>query len=137
MKRTRLKRKSKTPEAKLKERLWELCKLIIRAKYPNTCYTCGQTGLVGPNWQTGHLWPKATLGAHLKHDIRVLRPQCWRCNINLGGNGAIFYANMVKELGQEEMNRLVDEKKILIKADKLFYENQIKEYEDYLKRLVS
>lgn len=74
------------------------------------------------------MWPKASLGAHLKHDLRILRPQCYHCNINLGGMGAAFYARMLAENGKKYMEALVKEKQITIQADVLWYQNKLEEY---------
>lgn len=82
---------------KLKEELWELCKRIIRAKYPNVCYTCGKEGLVGSDWQTGHGKPNGALQLWFKFDLRNLRPQCIHCNKNLGGCTDIFIAKLERE----------------------------------------
>lgn len=128
MKRTKLRRKSKSPIAKLQRELWELCKQITRRDYGNVCYTCGKTGLEGSGWHTGHMWAKASLGAHLKYDLRVLRPQCYHCNINLGGMGADFYTKMVEDMGKKYMKDLEKERQIIIKADETFYKNKIEEY---------
>lgn len=114
-----------------------MCKAIIRARYPNVCYTCGQTGLSGANHQTGHMWAKASLGAHLKHDLRVLRPQCFRCNIHLGGRGADFYAKMVAENGQAYMDSLSKERQIVVKADADFYLQKIHEYQTILAKEIT
>ena len=71
---------------------------------------------MGGNWQTGHLWAKASLGAYLKYDLRVLRPQCYHCNINLGGLGAEFYRRMFILEGQEYMENLVKDRQVSVKA---------------------
>lgn len=131
-------KKKKKPKVKqvrqrtLENKLWALCKIIIRKRYGNTCYTCGADNLVGSNWHTGHMWPKATLGAMLKYDLRVLRPQCYRCNILYGGMGAVFYAKMLAEIGQKEMDELMKQKKIIVKASD-FYQIVIPEYEKIAK----
>ena len=67
--------------------------------------------------------------------MRVLRWQCFRCNINFGGQGAIFYARMLKEIGKKKMDALVSEKQILVKADAIFFEKKIEEYAKKLKEL--
>lgn len=121
-------RKKSTPEALLKKKLWELCKQIIREAYGNTCYTCDKEGLRGSDWHTGHFIPSSTCGAYLRYDLRNLRPQCYHCNINLGGNGAVFYRNLVDDVGQAEVDQLFEDKKILIKADRAFYEERIQQY---------
>ena len=110
MKRGKLKKESKQKISLLQKKVWAECKRIIRGAYGNTCYTCGATGLVGSNWHTGHLIPKSTLGANLKYDLRVLRPQCANCNIWGGGRGADFVRNMIMREGQEFVDRIFQER---------------------------
>lgn len=116
MKRTRLKKVSKQSISLLQRKLWLECKRIIREQFGNTCYTCQRKGLEASNWHTGHLYPKASVGAYLKYDLRILRPQCYHCNINLGGNGATFYQNMLKIEGKDYMDRIEKDKQVSIKA---------------------
>ena len=112
----RLKKQSKQKISVLQRKLWDECKRIIRTRHGNVCYTCGATGLAGPNWHTGHLYPKASVGAYLKYDLRILRPQCYHCNINLGGNGAVYYRKMESEFGREYMDQLEGDKQVIVKA---------------------
>ena len=129
MKKTPLKRKSRTVEAKLRDRLWELAKLIIRKRYGNTCYTCGRTKLEGSNWHTGHFIPDAVGGAFLRYNLQNLRPQCYNCNINLGGNGGEFYRRLVEEEGQLYVDNLFQLKNtMIIKADKMWLDGMINLY---------
>ncbi len=116
MKRTPLKRKSKSDITKIQDKIWELCKKITRHRYGNTCYTCGKTGLEGSNQHTGHLYPKAALGAYLKYDLRVLRIQCYHCNVNLGGNGAVYLENILRDEGAEYIEQIRKDKQVLVKA---------------------
>lgn len=134
MRRTALKRKSKTDIAKQKDKLWELCKEFIRGRDGNVCVSCGKTGLAGSGWHTGHLIPKAACVAYLKYDKRNLYSQCYYCNINLGGNGAELSRAVALRHGQDFLDQLFDDKKIMVKADKFFYEERIKEYEELLGR---
>lgn len=130
----KLKKKSKQSISKIQRDLWELCKQIIRKKYGNVCYTCGASGLVGGNWHTGHLMAKASLGAYLKYDLRVLRPQCYKCNIHHGGAGAEFYRKMTVEIGPTAMDELIRDRQVSVKA----YDHYIKligEYTEVLKSL--
>ncbi len=124
LKRGTLKKQGKTPISKIQRDLWVLCRTITRARYGNTCYTCGKTGLIGGNWQTGHMWAKASVGACLKYDLRILRPQCYFCNINLGGRGADFYVKMLKEVGAVAISQLNFDRQQTVKA-----------YDHYLKLL--
>lgn len=116
MKRTKLKRKSKSPIVKIQDEIWQECRRITLAKYGDTCFTCGKQNLEGSNRQLGHFIPKASCGAFLKYDLRNLRIQCMHCNINLGGNGAEYYRRMVAEIGQEEVDKIFQDKNITVKA---------------------
>lgn len=133
---SKLKKQSKQKISTLQRKLWELCKNIIRLKYGNTCYTCYKTGLSGGNWQTGHMWAKASVGAYLKYDLRILRPQCYHCNINLGGRGADFYARMLRELGEEGMAQLQKDRQRVINAYD-HYNYLLGIYSKYLEELSS
>lgn len=120
MKKTPLKRKSKSAIVKIQDQIWQECRRIIFAKYGNTCYTCGKQNLEGSNKQLGHFIPKASCGAYLKYDLRNLRPQCFHCNLNLGGNGAEFYRRMVAEIGQEEVDNIFKDKHNLVRASDFY-----------------
>lgn len=97
---------AKSALKKLEEKLWDLCRKIIFKIYGRTCYTCGQTNLEGRNLQCGHYFPKGALGAKMKYDIRILRPQCFNCNINYGGMGGVFRERMAEEIGRDEEKKL-------------------------------
>lgn len=116
MKRSPLKKQSKTKVSLIQKQIWELCKQITRNKYGNVCYTCGAQGLTASNWHTGHMWAKASLGAYLKYDLRILRPQCYKCNIHHGGMGAEFYRRMLKECGSQYMEDLEKDRQKSVKA---------------------
>lgn len=122
-----MRKKSKEPISRLQRKLWELCKQITRKRYTNTCFTCRKTGLSGSNLQTGHMWSKASLGAYLKYDLRILRPQCSICNLFQGGRGADFYKRMLQEIGQEEMEKLEKDRQVTVKA----YDHYIKLLSEY------
>ena len=116
MKRTALKKQSKQPISKIQRLLWEECRRIIKQRYGNVCYTCGATNLTSSNWQIGHLFAKASLGAFLKYDLRVLRPQCFRCNIHFGGAGATFIENMRKRDGDSYVDAILLDRQKTVKA---------------------
>lgn len=127
LKRTRIKKESKQSISKLQRDLWQECKRIIRQKYGNVCYTCGAIGLIASNWHTGHLLSKASLGAYLKYDLRVLRPQCYKCNIHYGGYGAIFIQLMREREGDEYVNQILKDRQVIVKA----YDHYQKKLEEY------
>lgn len=129
MKRTVLKKKSKASISLIQRKIWEECRRIVRAKHPPVCYTCGQAGLSGSNLQTGHMWAKASVGAFLKYDLRILRPQCFRCNIHQGGRGADFYKKMLLEIGPQKMEKLERDRQKIVKA----YDHYLLVLEEYKK----
>lgn len=94
---TKKKTRKRTERQKAEDQIWELCKKIIRKKYPNNCYTCSSQGLEGMNWQTGHGKPKGALPLRFKYDLRNLKPQCMHDNYNLGGCSDIFIAKLERE----------------------------------------
>lgn len=131
MKRTPLRRRSKTPLAKLKAALWEECRRITKTRHGNTCYTCGRTGLEGSNWQTGHYISSSICSVHLRYHLDNLRPQCYNCNINKSGNWIAFEAHLIVDKGRDfpeqlkQLNRETTGKQY----DILWYEEKLKEYQ--------
>lgn len=67
-------------------------------------------------------------GAYLRYDLRNLRPQCYRCNIDLSGNGAIFYRLMVEREGQEYVDELFRDKQKVVRANLGFYLEMVDRY---------
>lgn len=127
------KRKIKTPIQKIKEKLWDECKRLIRLKYQNTdgtwdCFTCHKNINVLSDAHTAHFIPSSTCGALLRYDLRNLRVCCYNCNINLGGNGAVFYQQLVLIEGQKYVDDIFADKNKSIKADLQFYEQKLNEY---------
>ena len=70
---------------------------------------------------------KQSLGAYLKYDLRLLRLQCYNCNINLGGMGAIFIERMRKIEGDEYVDKILKDRQISVKA----YDHYLKILEEY------
>jgi hypothetical protein len=85
--------------------------------------------LVGSSWQTGHFIPSSVGGAFLRYELRNLRPQCYRCNIDLSGNGAMFYKLLVEREGQAYVDQLFLDKQKTTKADKIWLQSIIDKYE--------
>lgn len=93
----------------LKKKLWKLTSEFVRRRGVDhngnaECVTCGLVR----HWkclQAGHFIPKAR-GLSVYFDLMNLAPQCYRCNINLGGNGPNFYAWMLAERGQSVIDDL-------------------------------
>ena len=116
MKRTKLRRKSKSDIRKIQDELWQLCRKITFNDYSNECYTCGKKNLIGRDLQCGHFIPSSIAGAYLRYDLRNLRPQCAKCNISEGGNGAEFYRKMLIREGATFVDELMKDRNKSVKA---------------------
>lgn len=139
LKRSRLRRVGKTPLAKAKAELWQLCRKIAyeRDKVDGGdiyCYTCGCGPLVGSNKQLGHFIPKSVCSAPMKYDLGNLRYQCFRCNINLSGNWPAFEAHLMTEKGRDFPDKLKKRNQELSGGDYklIWYEEQIINYKKLL-----
>ena len=119
----------KVPITRLKKKLWELCKQIVRKRDGPVCFICGKRGLEGSGWHTGHLNPSSVCGLYLRYDLRNLGSSCYNCNINLGGNGAAFLRAVEQFYGTAFTEQLFKDKQVILKADARFFEKKIQEYE--------
>lgn len=67
--------------------------------------TCGST----KHWkelQAGHFIPKKK-GNAVYFVEENIHPQCYQCNINLGGYGAMYNKYMLETYGQEKIDELL------------------------------
>lgn len=110
-----------------KAKVWELCKEIVRKRDGNICVICGKQNLEGSGWHTGHFIPSSTCGAFLRYDLRNLHSSCYNCNINLGGNGALFLIALENKYGRSFVDKVIQDKQKIIKADIIFYEQKKEE----------
>lgn len=128
--------KSKRSKLKeLKEKVWAECRRITRQTYQNedytwNCYTCDRIIDEPSKAHTGHFLPSSTCGAYLRYDLRNLRVQCYKCNINGGGQGAEFYRRMVIEKGKKYVDQLFIDKNKSIKADEIWYQGLLDKYKN-------
>ena len=83
MKRTSLKRKSKTPLAIAKTKLWKTLKQILEVRDGDVCISCGATGITGHNKHGGHFLPSASCGGFLRYDLRNVHSQCLTAESNV------------------------------------------------------
>ena len=92
-------RKGHTPTiSRLKKDLEAQLKLEVIRLYGRDCYTCPQKNLVGANCQLGHVpWPRTELSVACRYHPDFCRIQCFRCNINKGGNGAKAMMRMMEQ----------------------------------------
>jgi len=105
------KRRKKSSRKAKKDKLWELTSKYIRLRQADqngnvNCVTCGQQMYWEKDGaQAGHFVPQAQ-GDAVRFDLRNIHVQCFRCNINLGGNGPEYNAFMLKTYGQETIDEL-------------------------------
>lgn len=97
----------KISKSKAKARAWKAFSLYIRlrdAKGENvTCVTCLRVNHY-KKMQAGHFIP----GRHnaVLFEERGVHPQCYACNIVLGGNGVKYYKFMLAKYGQKIIDEL-------------------------------
>lgn len=90
-------RRKKGEITKLKEQLWLLCRQITKARYGNTCYTCGRIVPDGKGMHTAHYLTSSLCSTAIRYDLRNLRPGCYHCNINLSGNWPAYHTRMERD----------------------------------------
>jgi DNA-directed RNA polymerase subunit N (RpoN/RPB10) len=98
------KRKKKTPLRIAQDNLWDACRAFIYVRDNDTCFTCGK--YVGKGHQAGHFIPSSTCGILLRYDERNIHVQCYHCNMNLGGYGAMYTIKMKEKYGQKLIDKL-------------------------------
>ena len=116
----------------LQDLIWIECRRIIKQRYNNTCYSCGATDLIGSNRHTGHMIAKKYLKNYLKYDLRLLRPQCYFCNIHCGGMGALFIENIRHIEGNKYVDGILKDLHKEIEKEELyaFYERLLDSYKN-------
>jgi len=137
MKRTRLKRKSKSPIAKLQQKLVELSHTYIRErdsvspdKIGGYCFDCGNFA-EGRHFQAGHFIADASGGAVLRYHPHNMHGQSSGCNMKVSQERVkIEYTiKMQEKYGIDYVNLLRSLRNKSIKADEIFYNKMIELYE--------
>lgn len=110
--------------SKLKHELDRLFSLKVRHR-ANKCYTCDKPG-TPKTLQCGHFVPRQYLAT--RWDESNTRPQCVGCNI--WGKGMIleFEERLKREIGVGNVESLKEKRKLLLKLNRSWYEEQIKIY---------
>lgn len=132
MKRSRLNKKSKTPLAKAKEKLWKTLKKVIDIRDGNKCISCGATGLLGANKHGGHFIPSSSCGGFLRYDLRNVFNQCASCNLFRNGAGAEYTLELQKRFGLEFVEKIIRDKQKTIKLDVDYIEGMTEFYDSLL-----
>lgn len=84
--------------------------------------------------QAGHFVPGRGNGVLL--DERGVHPQCYRCNCILHGNLIEYYPFMVRTYGQEVVDELRRNAKLVVKRTAEWYEQFINEKTEDIKNAI-
>lgn len=96
----------------LKKKVWKKFSLYIRLKHADEngfveCYTCGRK----MHWkeaQAGH--GLGGRGNSILFDEEIVKPQCYRCNVEKGGAYDEFHDRLIREYGEEWFHKKVQQK---------------------------
>lgn len=125
----------KPKESTLRKKLWKVCSYYIRARDGGVCFTCGRQS-EGSGYHAGHYIPSSVGGIALRYDERNIHGQCYHCNINLGGYGAMYHKKMIEVHGQELVDELWKIKnQNITKWSTEDFLNKIKYYESKIKNI--
>ncbi len=128
--------------SKLKKDLWKLFSLYIKLARSEdgqyvACYTCDKPLEIGTsNCQGGHLFSKAAYPIYY-FDERAVRPQCYYCNINLGGDELNFFNRLKEEIGEDVAQEMYDNRHEKVKRSREWYIGKLGEYKVKLAEIQS
>lgn len=137
MKRTPLKKKSKTELKKVISKLTKISHDYIRYRDSKNkdeiggyCFDCG-TFATGQNFQAGHFIPDSVGGALLRYHPHNMHGQTSGCNMKVSQERVkINYTlAMQKKYGNNYVEHLLRMKQKTVKADIIFYNKLIELYE--------
>ena len=132
MRKTAISKKSKTPLAKAKDKLWKVLKQIIDIRDGDICISCGAEGLVGANKHGGHFIPSSSCGGFLRYDLRNVWCQCATCNLFRNGAGAEYTRALEKKYSVKFVDKIIQDKQTGIKLDVQYVEALTEYYQTLL-----
>lgn len=115
-----MKKSKKLSPSKLKKKLWAIVSKRIKERDNFICFTSGKS-VEGSNAHCGHGLPSSVCGGRLRYHPKNLHCQSFHENVNLGGNGTIYYQRQVSKYGQEVVDELYKLQQKFIKADSFYY----------------
>jgi NMD protein affecting ribosome stability and mRNA decay len=127
----------KTTLRGLKAKAWKLFSEYIRRKDADEggtvhCYTC-RAPVYWKEAHAGHFVPGRKNAVLFNED--VVRPQCIRCNIFLGGYYHAYTLRMVDEVGRERVDELLSLRHKVLKLTRSDIEEIIEKYKQKLEEL--
>jgi len=129
----------KRKRSAIKKSLWGNVSKVIRLKPADSngyvkCATC-DTVKHYKEMQAGHFIPQAQ-GDACRYIEENIHPQCYRCNINLGGNGPEYNAYMLEMYGQEMIDYLRAKSRTTVKFSIPDLEDMESEWKERLNGLL-
>ena len=127
--------KSKLKKSKDKAWMWLSRYIRLRDSVNGIC-KCVTCDTVKPwkQMQAGHFIP-AGRGNAVRYVEENIHAQCYRCNINLGGFGAVYYPFMVEKYGQEFVDDLIVRSHGTLKISVQQFEDMAAEFEEKARAL--
>jgi len=122
MRRTGISKKSKTPLAKAKVKLWKVLKQVIDIRDGDICISCEAVGLKGHNKHGGHFIASSSCGGFLRYDLRNVWVQCATCNLYRNGAGAEYTRALEKKFSTKFVDNIIADKQVSIKLDVQYVE---------------
>lgn len=121
----------------LKEQCWKLFSEWVRRSHADEggtceCYTCGRLAHY-TEMHAGHFVAGRTNA--VLFDERIVKPQCPRCNIFLGGSYAAYTLRMLDEVGRAKVDELLALKHQTLKYTRTDLQEKIDHYKQKLEAL--
>jgi len=122
----------------LRNKLWKVFTDYIKQRDGRVCITCRKIIQPGKGLHSGHFINSKICGYDLRYDEYNVNVQCFFCNRNLGGCGALYYVAMVEKYGQEKVNELIERYKMHLKNREVWvaqnYIDKIEYFKNKLKK---
>ena len=115
--------------AKWKKEFWRVFARYIKARDKHRCFTCDKI-CTGLDEHAGHFIAAGACGLELYFDEDNVHVQCYKCNINLGGNQYIYGQRLGKK--SEELYDRYHKRNGSFKYSSADYARLIEEYEKKL-----
>lgn len=97
------------------------------------CFTCGKLHSI-KNIDCGHYIGRGE--KHLRFNEDNARPQCKKCNRFKQGEHKLFHSNLIKEIGFEKVDQLLQIQLYPGEDNEIFYREQAKIYREKFNQLV-
>lgn len=130
LKRTKLRKKSKSKLSTLRRKADETFNRFIRIRDGNICISCGKVGPV----DAGH-YIATSVSANLRYSESNVNSQCRRCNRFMHGNLTEYAMALTRKYGPNILEKLHKEKKVICQRSVGDYQAIIDTYNEKIKEI--